>query len=195
MPHRTTIPGGSRPKSSRAAMLMKCSIWIPTEAGIASLCTASLASDIMSTLRIFTALSSCQQANAGRSFVPDPTHARPGSGGLVTRFSRVPGTSGNGRFTSDEQGKAEVLPHASHAATAASPERQEQIATGGFYKWEAGWSDLMLKGVVIKSTVPNGLPSSTGIARLPSRQERRREAAKARRLAPKQCACCAPDQN
>jgi hypothetical protein len=53
----------------------------------------------------------------------------------------------------------------------------------------------MLKDVVIKSTVPNGLPGSAGIARLPSRQERRREAAKAKRLAPKHCACCAPDQN
>jgi len=88
-----------------------------------------------------------------------------------------------------------VLPHASHAATAASPARQEQIATGGFYKWEAAWSDLLLKDVVIKSTEPNGLPGSAGIAPLPSRQERRRQAAKAKRLAPKQCACCAPDQN
>jgi hypothetical protein len=193
MPHRTTIPGGSRPKSSRAAMSMKCSIWIPAEGGIASVCTAFPARDIMSTLRIFTASSSCRQANAGRSFVPDPTNARPGSGGLVTRFSRVPGTSGNGRFTSDEQGKVEVLPRASRAATAASPERQEQIATGGFYNREAAWSDLMLKNVVIKSTVPNGLPGSVGIAPLPSRQERRREAAKAKRLAPKQCACCAPN--
>ncbi|MDQ0840089.1 hypothetical protein [Sphingomonas faeni] len=86
----------------------------------------------MSTLRIFTALSSCRQANAGRWFVPDPTHARPGSGGSGTQFSRVPGTSGNGRITSDERGNAEVLTHASHAAIAASPERQEQIATGGF---------------------------------------------------------------
>jgi hypothetical protein len=51
----------------------------------------------------------------------------------------------------------------------------------------------MLKDVVIKSTVLNGLPSSAGIAPLPSRQERRREAAKAKRLAPKQCACCVPD--
>jgi hypothetical protein len=174
-------------------MSMKCSIWIPAEAGIASLCTAFLASDIMSTLRIFTASSSCRQANAGRSFVPDPTHARPGSGGSETRFSRVPGTSENGRFTSDEQGNAEVLPHVPRAATPASPERQEQIATGGFYKREAAWSDLMLKDVVIKSTVPNDLLSSAGIARPPSRQERRREAAKAKRLAPKQCACCAPD--
>jgi hypothetical protein len=193
MPHRMTILGGSRPKSSRAAMSMKCSIWIPAEGGIASLCTAFPARNIMSTLRIFTASSSCQQANAGRSFVPDPTNARPGSGGLVTRFSRVPGTSGNGRITSDERGNAEVLPHASHAAIAASPERQEQIATGGFYKREAAWSDLMLKDVVIKSTVPNGLLGSAGIVRLPSRQERRREAAKAKRSAPKQCACCAPD--
>jgi hypothetical protein len=132
MPHRMTILGGLRPRFSMAAMSMKCSIWIPAEGGIASLCTASPARDIMSMLRIFIASSSCQQANAGRSFVPDPTNARPGSGDLVTRFSRVPGTIGNGRFTSDEQGKAEVLPHASHAATAASPKRQEQIATGGF---------------------------------------------------------------
>jgi hypothetical protein len=51
----------------------------------------------------------------------------------------------------------------------------------------------MLKDVVIKSTVPNGLLSSADIARPPSRQERRREAAKAKRLAPKQCACCAPN--
>lgn len=51
----------------------------------------------------------------------------------------------------------------------------------------------MLKDVVIKSTVPNGLPGLAGIARLPSRQERRREAAKAKRSAPKQCACCTPD--
>jgi hypothetical protein len=51
----------------------------------------------------------------------------------------------------------------------------------------------MLKDAVIKSTVPNGLPRSAGITRLPSRQERRREAAKAKRLAPKRCACCAPD--
>jgi hypothetical protein len=51
----------------------------------------------------------------------------------------------------------------------------------------------MLKDAVIESTVPNGLPGSNGIAPLPSRQERRREAAKAKRLAPKQCACCAPN--
>ena len=193
MLHRTTIPGRSRPKSSRAAMSMKCSIWIPAEGGIASLCTAFPARDIMSTLRIFTASSSCQQANAGRLFVPVPTRGKHGSGGSVTRFSRVSGTSENGRFTSDEQGNAEVLPHVPRAATAASPERQEQLATEGFYKREAARSDLMLKDVVIKSTVPNGLPGSAGIARLPSRQERRREAAKAKRSAPKQCACCAPD--
>jgi hypothetical protein len=51
----------------------------------------------------------------------------------------------------------------------------------------------MLKDAVINSTVPNGLAGSAGTARLPSRQERRRESAKAKRLAPKQCACCAPD--
>ena len=53
----------------------------------------------------------------------------------------------------------------------------------------------MFKDAVIKSIELNGFPSSVGIAPLPSRQERRREAAKAKRLAPKHCACCAPDQN
>lgn len=113
-------------------MSMKCSIWIPAEGGIASLCTAFPARDIMSTLRIFIASSNCQLANAGRLFVPVPMRGKHGSGGSVTRFSRVPGTSENGRFTSDGQGKAEALPHAPRAATAAAPERQEQIATGGF---------------------------------------------------------------
>jgi hypothetical protein len=103
-PHATPHdhPWGFETEVLEGAMSMKCSIWIPAEAGIASLCTAFPASDIMSTLRIFTASSSCQQANAGRSFVPDPTHARPGSAGSETRFSRVPGTSGNGCFTSDD---------------------------------------------------------------------------------------------
>lgn len=53
----------------------------------------------------------------------------------------------------------------------------------------------MLKDVVIKSIEPNGLPGSASNVPLPSRQERRRQTAKAKRLAPKQCACCAPDQN
>jgi hypothetical protein len=83
------------------------------------LSTAFPASGIMSTRRIFTGSSSCRQANAGRSFEPVPTRAKHGSGGSVTRFSRVSGTSENGRFTSDEQGNAEVLPHVPRAATAA----------------------------------------------------------------------------
>jgi hypothetical protein len=44
----------------------------------------------------------------------------------------------------------------------------------------------------MKSNEPNGLDVDLAAAAQPNRKDRRREAAKTKRVAVRQCACCAP---